>query len=280
MSARLRPLWDFGDLDESERRFRAQLDGETAAAGRAEVLTQLARVEGLRGDFGRGDELLDEAAQLAHGDHAAGALLDLERGRLRRSSGNKADAYPLFVAAFEAASEAGDTALAADAAHMAALAAPGREEFVAWTERGLATGDPYWPGPLLNNLGWELFAAGDFAGALDAFRRALEVREQSPDRPDEIAIARYALAKALRALGRAGEAASVLEQVVAWTETVDRPDGWFHEELALAYADLGDGRSAEQARLALPLLERDDPSVEGERAGRLGALAGSVPPGN
>ncbi len=51
MADRLRPLWDFGDLDATQQRLRAQLSDERDDAGRAEVLTQLARVDGLRDDF-------------------------------------------------------------------------------------------------------------------------------------------------------------------------------------------------------------------------------------
>ena len=50
---RLRPLWDFDDLDLTEQRFTEQLDREADDGGRAEVLTQLARVEGLRDEFDR-----------------------------------------------------------------------------------------------------------------------------------------------------------------------------------------------------------------------------------
>jgi hypothetical protein len=48
---RLRLLWDFDDLDASEARFLEQLAREPDDAGRAEVLTPLARIEGLRGNF-------------------------------------------------------------------------------------------------------------------------------------------------------------------------------------------------------------------------------------
>ena len=65
MGDRLRPIWDFNDLDASRQRFRALLDDEEAVVGRAEVLTQLARVEGLEDRFDEGDRLLDEAASLA-----------------------------------------------------------------------------------------------------------------------------------------------------------------------------------------------------------------------
>ena len=61
LTDRLRALWDFDDLGASEQRFQAQLERETTDPGRAEVLTQLARVQGLRGDFERCVQLLDKA---------------------------------------------------------------------------------------------------------------------------------------------------------------------------------------------------------------------------
>src|SRR3954452_22116917 len=121
MNDRLRSLWDFDDLDVTETRLRKQLEQETTNAGRAEVLTQLARVEGLRDRFEAGDALIDEAVGLAGDDGAARARIDLERGRLRRSGGDPDAARPLFSSAFDIAQDAGQTFIAADAAHMAAL---------------------------------------------------------------------------------------------------------------------------------------------------------------
>jgi tetratricopeptide (TPR) repeat protein len=195
MTDPLRPLWDFDDLDATEARFQAL---------RAEALTQLARVQGLREDYDGGDRLLDEVAV---DDPRVRVRVDLERGRLRRSSGDKEAALPLFERAFAVAVDAGEDWLAADAAHMAALAAPGREGFVDWTNRGLELADrseaaAYWAGPLLNNLGWELFDAEEFEPALDAFERALAVRERDPDNAAAIEMAREAVAEARKALGR------------------------------------------------------------------------------
>src|SRR5689334_11670094 len=48
MPDRLRPLWDFEDVEGTETRLREQLEREESGAGRAEVLTQLARVHSLR----------------------------------------------------------------------------------------------------------------------------------------------------------------------------------------------------------------------------------------
>jgi tetratricopeptide (TPR) repeat protein len=195
MTDPLRPLWDFDDLDATEARFRAL---------RAEALTQLARVQGLREDYDAGDQLLDEVAEE---DPRVRIRVHLERGRLRRSSGQPEAALPLFERAFAAAVEAGEDWLAGDAAHMAALAAPDRDGFVAWTNRGLELADrseaaAYWAGPLLNNLGWEYFDAEEYEQALDAFERALAVREEDPDNLAAIELAREAVAEARKALGR------------------------------------------------------------------------------
>jgi tetratricopeptide (TPR) repeat protein len=278
----LRSLWDFDDLDATEQRFQALLQ-EEEGAGRAEILTQLARVQGLRGRFAEGEELLREAEAVADASVAANARIRLERGRLQRSSGDEESARPLFESAFETSLEVGERSLAADAAHMAALVAPDRAAMRSWTRRGIEIAeeseDPevaYWLGPLLNNLGWEHYEAGEYAPALEAFERALEARERSPERRAEIEIARYAVGKTLRALGRPSEAAALLERAISWAESVDRPDGWFHEELAEDYAALGrDAEAREQAKLALPLLREADGSFESdtERVARLRRLA-------
>ncbi|HYI74912.1 MAG TPA: tetratricopeptide repeat protein [Gaiellaceae bacterium] len=278
MTDRLRALWDFDDLDGTEKRLRGQLADETTDSGRAEVTAELARVHGLRGAFDEGDALLDEAATLAGGAPAVTARLDLERGRLRRSSLNPDAARPLFESAYAEALETEQHFLAADAAHMVALVAESRDGFVEWTHRGVELAErheeaAYWLGPLLNNLGWEYYEAGNFESALDAFERALRAREADGDNPHAVEIARYAVGKTLRALDRAQEAIPLLEAAVTWAEANGVPDGWFHEELAEEYAAAGRTDEARtQAKLAIPLLERDDPSFS-ERSARLDALA-------
>jgi tetratricopeptide (TPR) repeat protein len=204
MADHLRPLWDFDDLDASERRLRAQLDQETTDVGRAEVLTQLARVQGLRDDFDGCETLLQEAEPLA-GDGVARVRVDLERGRKLRSSGDGAAAAPLFEAAFTRACNLGEYFLAGDAAHMVAIA--DESKTLEWTQRGLelAESEPdaaYWAGPLLNNLGWHYYDAGDYAAALDRFEQALEVRRSDPANPQAIEWAQEAVDEARKALGR------------------------------------------------------------------------------
>jgi tetratricopeptide (TPR) repeat protein len=195
MTDHLRPYWDFDDLDATEARFQDL---------RAEALTQLARVQGLREDYASGERLLDQVGEQSP---RVRIRVDLERGRLRRSAGDKAGALPFFERAFAAAVTAGEEWLAGDAAHMAALAAPDRDGFTAWTNEGLelarsSDAASYWEGPLLNNLGWEHFDAEEYEQALELFERALEVRLRDPGNSAAIEHAREAVAKARKALGR------------------------------------------------------------------------------
>lgn len=205
MPDRLRRFWDFDDLDATEQRFREQLEQESSGEGRAEILTQLARVQGLRGDFDGCEALLSEADALAGESAIARVRIELERGRKLRSSGEGEASVALFESAFARASEKELYYLAGDAAHMVAIAVA--EKMLEWTERGLALAEAepdaaYWAGPLLNNLGWHHYEAGDYEAALAAFERALEVRERDPTNLEAIGFAREAVEMTMKALGK------------------------------------------------------------------------------
>jgi tetratricopeptide (TPR) repeat protein len=220
MHDRLRSLWDFDDLDATEQRFREQLEREDSDGGRAEVISQLARVHGLRGDFDACERQLDEAEPLAGSSPAANIRLELERGRMYRSSGDSEAAYPLFQSAFGRAEEAAEWYLAGDAAHMCAIAVDDLKLQEEWTQRGVELGDrqpaaAYWAGPLLNNLGWAYSEARKHDRALELFEQALQARQRDPDNEAGIAWAQYAVAYELRALGRAAEAVQLLEDAAA-----------------------------------------------------------------
>ncbi len=122
------------NLDGTEHGLREQLEREPDDAGRAEVLTQLARVQGLRGDFDGCEELLAQAEELAEASDIANVRIKLEGGRKLRSSGEAPASVPLFEAAFEDALSADLYYLAGDAAHMVAIADP--DKLIEWTERG------------------------------------------------------------------------------------------------------------------------------------------------
>ena len=276
MPDRLRPLWDFSDLDVSEARFRAQLEEETTDAGRAEVLTQLARVEGLRGNY----ERVRRAARRGRGARrgrsraccssaAAGSARRVSPEPGRRSSSRRSSWR----------ARRGEDVLAVDAAHMIAIV----DDMEAWTARGVeiaaASDDPgvrYWLGPLYNNVGWSRLEAGDTAGALEAFELALASRERDDPRPDALAIARYAVGKALRARRPRRRGGGDARAVRRWAGSDGVEDDYFHEELAEDYAALGRHDEArEQARRALALIPEDDDAT---RIARLRELAAAGRP--
>jgi len=203
---RLRSLWDFDDLDATEQRLHAQLKEESGDVGRAEVLTQLARVAGLRGDFDACERLLQNAEGLGVSSAIVKVRVGLERGRKLRSYGDPAGALPLFEGAFAQACDSGEYYLAGDAAHMCALAVSADSAAMEdWTQRGLDLGErepgaAYWAGPLLNNLGWAYFDTGDHERALELFERALQVRKRDPGNQDAIAFAEEAVQAARAAM--------------------------------------------------------------------------------
>src|SRR4051794_16401303 len=100
-------LWDIEQPAASEARFRDLLARAPAAdcGYRAELLTQLARAEGLQRHFDAAHRTLDEAQALLSADHPRARLRYLlERGRVHNSAGEPAIACPLFAAAWELAS--------------------------------------------------------------------------------------------------------------------------------------------------------------------------------
>ena len=114
--------------------------------------------------------------------------------------------------AWELARATGQDALALDAAHMLGIVDP-PESALQWSLKAIAlaeqTSDPRargWLGPLTNNIGWTYHDAGDYAKALEFFQRGVEFRAQHPEGARELRIAKWAVARALRSLGRVEEA--------------------------------------------------------------------------
>jgi tetratricopeptide (TPR) repeat protein len=175
--ARLDELWDFADAPLSEQRFRAEIGrAPSGSVAAAELTTQLARSLGLQERYAEADAVLDSI------DRTDGVVLArtlLERGRILNTSGNPGAAIPLFEEALAAASAVEQDFLAIDAAHMLAIADPGRAAH--WIARALETVDETtdhrtkrWGVSLHNNAGWSLFSVGDLAAALAEFELAAD----------------------------------------------------------------------------------------------------------
>ncbi|MCM0619888.1 tetratricopeptide repeat protein [Nocardioides bruguierae] len=242
-------LWDFSDPGASLDRFRAA--AEDARGDQRRVLsTQVARALGILDRFDQARAVLDEIVTGLRPPVTAevGVRMALERGRVERS---RALAHPgsspgdprarplgLFREAALLAHAAGLEALEMDAWHMVCLEVPAEEQVDAH-ERALARAeacrDPRaraWAGSLLHNLGMTHADAGRNEAALEAFTRALAVREEQGDVERE-RIARWMVGWTLRLLGRLEEALAVQTALRADLDAAGLEDPYVDEELAL-----------------------------------------------
>ncbi len=280
-------LWDFDDPAASGARFRAAIDAADAdgdAMTADEARTQLARSLGLAARFEDGDQILDLVDDAHPAEDRVRVRSLLERGRLRRSSGDTASAVAPFEEAWGLARELGEDGLAVDAAHMLALvdAAPG---VTTWNGRALdladTSADPdarTWRGSLWNNIGWERFEASNLEEALAAFETALEARREQ-GKAKETRIAEWCVARCLRALGRPAAALTIQERLRAEAVAAGiEEDGYVSEEAGECLLELGRADDARpHFRRAAALLGADAWLAEHEanRIARLRELGGS-----
>lgn len=283
--------WDFDRPDASEAAFAAMLPDARASGDRdrlAQLLTQIARAQGLQMKFDEASKTLDEAeALLSPETPVARVRLLLERGRVLNSSKRREESKRYFLEAWDLAREVHAGGLAVDAAHMLGIV-EADDASVSWNREAIAyaegSDDPKarrWLGSLYNNLGWTYHDGGDAATALDLFRKALAARE-AEGKKGLIRIAHWCIARALRSLGRTGEALAIQRRLLAEFEADGSSDGYVHEELAeLLLAEGAEAEAAPHFAAAWKMLSedawlrRDEP----ERLERMRRLGGISEPG-
>ena len=133
-------LWDYDHPAESEAAFRRALEEWDAQADldlQLELLTQIARAQGLQRRFDEAHATLD-TVEVQLGGATSRVLIRylLERGRVYNSSRQPERAKSYFAGAWDLASTAGEDILAIDAAHMLAIIAL-PEASLEWNERAL-----------------------------------------------------------------------------------------------------------------------------------------------
>lgn len=265
-------MWNFQDPAGSEQRFLAAA-AEAGGELRLELLTQAARAQGLQRRFDDAHATLDRVEpHLTDGTPTARMRLLLERGRVHRSSGDPAAGRSFFEQAWEHGRAHGLDALSVDAAHMAAIVVGGDEAFV-WNERALdlakrsdEAGARGWLGALANNMGWDHFDAGRYEEALELWQQAAAWHAERPTGRGE-RVARWTVARGLRALGRFDEALAMQQQLLAELEALGEADGLVHEELGELLLALGrPDEAAPQFARAHALLSQQAWLVEKEPA--------------
>ena len=272
-------LWDYTQPAESETRFRAVLaNAEPGSENQLQLLTQLARTHSLRRNFDESHKLLDQVeARLAASTQKVRVRYALERGRTFNSAGDKAKAKPLFVAAWEEASAAALDFYAIDAAHMIAIVTPPAEQHE-WNLKALALTEKTpdlrakkWLVSLYNNIGWTFHDERKYTEALAMFEKAL-VAAEARGNLTQIRIARWAIARCLRSLGRFDEA---LSRQVALRDAPNlggANDGYVFEEIGENLLALKRDTEAAPSFARAYTLLKDDKHLQANEAARLERL--------
>jgi tetratricopeptide (TPR) repeat protein len=276
-------MWDYNDAAATEAKFRELLPAAEKSADRshhAQLLTQIARTQGLQDRFDDAHATLDSVEKMLTDDlKLARVRYLLERGRVFNSSGQPAKAMSLFEQSWKLAEAEKFPRYAIDAAHMLAIAAPTPKAQVEWNLRGIAMveKDPSqkgWLHALYNNLGESYAKAGEYAKALDAFEKLATINDNDM----------YTLkdqARMLRLLGRVDRATAIIRPIHERLEKAGKPDGWISEEHAECL--LAAGRADEATphfKVAHQLLKADAWVLKHDPAKleRLRRLAGTASP--
>ncbi|MBZ0292720.1 MAG: hypothetical protein K8L99_09190, partial [Anaerolineae bacterium] len=131
-------LWDYDDPAATEARFQELLVGTDVPPTSAywlELLTQIARAQGLQREFDKAHRTLDEIeVQLTAAEELTQVRVRylLERGRVFNSAGQPDVALPLFKQAWEIARAADVDFYTVDAAHMLAIVEPDAKQQLDW----------------------------------------------------------------------------------------------------------------------------------------------------
>jgi tetratricopeptide (TPR) repeat protein len=267
-------LWDYSDPRQTETRFREillQIPEHNSAY--LELLTQIARSQGLQQKFDRAHQTLDQVERRL-GNYASRAKVRyyLERGRVFNSGGHPDEARPFFEQALDMAKDLSEDFYAVDALHMLAIVAPPASsldlnllaiQLAESSEQEKARG---WLGSLYNNTGWSYHDMGDYESALKIFQKAEAVRK-AKGRAKELRIAQWCVARTLRSLKRVEEALSKQLTLKAEYETAGESDGYVFEELGECLLALDRAQEAQPYFVkAYEILSQDMALLEKEPA--------------
>lgn len=235
-------LWDFNNPAESEKRFRKLLNilrkKKAPKSQQIEVLTQIARSQGLQQKYNEAHTTLDNAMKMIKGFHKQPLVRYLlERGRVFNSSGEKNRAEELFLNALDFSIKHHQDYYAVDAAHMLGIVASG-DISLKWNDHAIKLAEKSkdertkkWLGALLNNTGWTYFDMGNYRKALTLFKKALKFRLKQ-NSENEIRIARWCIARTLRAVNSVDKALEMQKFILKEIEDKKaQHDGFVFEEI-------------------------------------------------
>ena len=272
-------LWNYGDPKGTEEKFRSLLEEAKSSGDNsyyAQLLSQIARTQGLQRKFGEAHEILDNVEKMLTDDMVVARIrYYLERGRAFSSSNHPDKARPLFMKSYELGKENNEGFFIVDAVHMLGIVDKG-EDSLKWNELAIKTAEESedkrakgWLGSLYNNTGWSLHDMKEYERARDYFERNVKWQEERNSK-QELFIAKWCVAHTYRMLNKIEDALKIqLDLLKEMEEKNIDQDGFVYEEIGecLLLLDKGDD-SKEYFKKAYELLLKDDWFVSNEK-GRL-----------
>ena len=217
-------LWDYDDPIGTEKKFKELCEENSKYIVRVdqylELKTQIARAQCLQLKFEEARESLDYVLWcLDEYSFVPSIRYYLELGRIHINSGyyrNYASDY--FSMAYETATRfEEDDYFAVDAALMFAISKP--DKAMEWNMKALELCEKSknpktkkWLGSICNSIGWVYHNNDEYAIALEFFEKVLAFMEKEKNK-ESVLIARWAIARALRSLGRVEESLNMLYEI-------------------------------------------------------------------
>lgn len=232
----------------------------------AQLLTQIARAEGIQGKFKEAHSTLGTVETMLNEKLVVPTVRYLlERGRVFNSNKEKEKAKPLFLDAWKIARAEGQDYYAIDAAHMLGTAET-PENQIEWNLKAIELAEKsideranLWLGALYNNTGWTYHDLGQYENALELFEKGLKWR-QGRDNDAATRIAKWTVGRVYRSLGRIDEAIEIQKELEQeFTDKGLEQDGYVYEELAECYLIKDEKEEAQKYfKLAYEYLSKDD----------------------
>jgi len=265
-------FWDYSHPDSTEIVFTEMLKGAKnssestyEAEYHAELLTQIARTQGMQGKFKQAHATLDSVRNILTSDmKTANIRYLLERGRVFNTSGEWEVSKPLFLKAFEFGSQNGLDIYTLDAAHMMGIVEPPDKQ-LEWSLKALKIAEETsdtnckgWLGPLYNNIGWTYHDLTQYELALSYFQKGNDWGTEVGDE-NRARIAKWTIGRCLRSLKQNDEALKIQKEIASEIEEMNLPkDGYVFEELAELYLLIGGKELAKKNfKLAYEELSKD-----------------------
>ncbi len=282
-------MWDYQKPDQTEQLFLSVLKTVKNSAETSydrnyhvELLTQIARAQGMQGKFELAEQTLNSADSLITENTKTGKIrFLLEKGRLLNSSDKREDAGSIFLQAYNYGTAQKLDFYTLDSIHMLAIV-ESPEKQLAWNLKAIniaANSDDMRCksslGTLYSKVGWRYHDLADYAKAMEYFQDGLEYRQNSND-AKATRIAKWTVGRCYRSLKEYAKAKEIMLALEKEIDENELPkDGYVYEELAELYQLEKDSKAKKYFGLAYQIQSQDSWIVknEAEKLARMKKIA-------